>query len=188
MHHVKHVNYKFPQAGGIYPESQRSFIVLGPSGAGKTSAMISLLTGPMRGLHTRIWIVSPSAKKGTDPLWDSYRDWLIKNTDWADEETIFDHYDEETLTELVETHGRINAELKRAGRKKLHSACLLIDDLADSPEFHNNRNLIAKIFSQGPAHGRVLLLPEPALQGSEYGRAVPGLLPALFQDAQSQGT
>ena len=45
MQHVKHVNYKFPQAGGIYPESQHNFIVLGPSGAGKTSAMISLLTG-----------------------------------------------------------------------------------------------------------------------------------------------
>ena len=67
MQHVKHTNYKFPQAGGIYPESQRSFIVLGPSGVGKTSAMISLLTGPMKGLHTRIWVVSPSAKKGTDP-------------------------------------------------------------------------------------------------------------------------
>ena len=67
MQHVKHVNYKFPQAGGIYPETQRNFIVLGPSGVGKTSAMISLLTGPMKGLHARIWIVSPSAKKGTDP-------------------------------------------------------------------------------------------------------------------------
>ena len=27
--------------------------------------------------------------------------------------------------------------------------CLLIDDLADCPEFHNNRNLIAKIFLKG---------------------------------------
>ena len=113
MQHVKHVNYKFPQAGGIYPETQRSFIVLGPSGVGKTSAMISLLTGPMKGLHSRIWIVSPSAKKGTDPLWDSYREWLQKHTDWADEETIFDHYDEEVLTELVETHGQINDQLKK---------------------------------------------------------------------------
>ena len=58
---------------------------------------------------------------------------------WADEETIFDHYDEGRLTELVETHGRINAALNKAGRKNLHSACLLIDDLADNPEFHNYR-------------------------------------------------
>ena len=118
MQHVKHTQFKFPQAGGIYPESQRSFIVLGPSGVGKTSAMISLLTGPMKGLHARIWIVSPSAKKGTDPLWDSYRDWIKKHTDWADEETIFDHYDEEVLTELVETHGKINAELKKGWSQK----------------------------------------------------------------------
>ena len=108
--------------------------------------MISLLTPPMKGLHTRIWIVSPSAKKGTDPLWDSYREWLQKHTEWADEATIFDQYDEDVLTELVGTHGQINAQLKKAGRKKLHTACLLIDDLVDSPEFHNNRNLIAKIF------------------------------------------
>ena len=44
MQLLKHVNYKFPQAGGTYPETQRSFIVLGPSGVGNTSAMISLLT------------------------------------------------------------------------------------------------------------------------------------------------
>ena len=75
--------------------------------------MISLLTGPVKGLHSRIWIVSPLAKKGTDPLWDSYREWLQKHTAWADEETIFDHYDEEVLTELVETHGQINTQLKK---------------------------------------------------------------------------
>ena len=40
-------------------------------------------------------MVNPSAKKGTDPLWDSYREWVAKRTDWAGEETIFDHYDEE---------------------------------------------------------------------------------------------
>ena len=113
MQHVKHTQFKFPQAGGIYPESQRSFIVLGPSGVGKTSAMISLLTGPMKGLHTRIWIVSPFGQEGHGPLWDSYREWIKKHTDWADEETIFDHYDAEVLTDLVETHGRVNAQLKK---------------------------------------------------------------------------
>ena len=145
MQHVKHTPFKFPQAGGIYPESQRGFIVLGPSGVGKTSAMVSLLTGPMEGLHTRIWIVSPSAKKGADPLWDNYREWLKKHTDWADEETVFDHCNEEMLTELVETRGKINAQFKKARRKKLHSACLLLDDLAGIPEFHNNRDLVANI-------------------------------------------
>ena len=40
-----------------------------------------VLIGPMKGLRTRIWIVSPSAKKGTDPLWGSYREWLEKHTD-----------------------------------------------------------------------------------------------------------
>ena len=74
MQHVKHTQFKFHQAGGIYPESQRSFIVLGPSGVGKTSAMISLLTGPMKGLHTRIWIVSPIGQEGHGPpIWDNYR-------------------------------------------------------------------------------------------------------------------
>ena len=119
MQHVKHTQFKFPQAGGIYPESQRSFIVLGPSGVGKTSAMISLLTGPTKGLRTRIWIVSPFGQEGHRPLWDSYREWLEKHTNWADEETIFDHYDEEALTELVETHGRINAALKKGGAQEV---------------------------------------------------------------------
>ena len=115
MQHIQHTNYKFPQAGGIYPESQRSFIVLGPSGVGKTSAMISLLTGPMKVLHTHIWIVSPFGQEGhRPPIWDSYREWLEKHTGWADEKTIFDHYDEDELTELVEAYGKINAALKEA--------------------------------------------------------------------------
>ena len=68
-----------------------------------------------------------------------------KHTDWAGEETIFDRNDEEKLTELVETHGRINAALKKAGCNNLHSAaCLWLDDIDDSPEFHNTRNLIAR--------------------------------------------
>ena len=31
-----------------------------------------------------------------------------------------------------------NKERKKPGRKKLHSACLLIDDLADNQEPHHN--------------------------------------------------
>ena len=31
----------------------------------------------------------------------------------------------------------------------MHSACLLIDDQADCPEFHNNRHLFANIFLKG---------------------------------------
>ena len=51
------------------------------------------------------------------------------------------------LGTIRDTDG-LNVE-KKAGRRKLHSASLLLDDLADSQEFHNNRNLMAKIFLKG---------------------------------------
>ena len=145
MQHVKHVNYKFPQVGGIYPESQRSFIVLGPSGVGKTSAMISLLTGPMKGLHTRIWTVSPIGQEGHGfPLGQL--------SQVVGEAHGLGRQGDDLRPLRRRTLGRAGGDARsdqrradKAGRKQLHSACLLIDDLADSPEFHNNRDLIAKI-------------------------------------------
>ena len=105
--------------------------------------------GPLKGKHARAWIVSPSCKEGIDPLWDGWRAFIRQHYDWSDEATMFTEYDEEKLASLVDMHGRVNAELKKAGKRKLHAACLVLDDLADGHEFHNNNNLSAQIFLRG---------------------------------------
>ena len=56
---------------------------------------------------------------------------------------------EEKLRDLVKTHGKINAELKRMGKRRLHSACLVVDDFSDEPRFHSNTSLLGMIFLRG---------------------------------------
>ena len=151
MKALKHANYTFPQAGYPYMDTHRSGLVIGASGTGKTHWLISLLLGPLRGKHTRIWVASPSCRRGIDPLWDQFRDY-VESTDWGHEDVMFDTWDEETeekLRELVRTHGKINAELKRMGKRRLHSACLVVDDFADEPRFHSNTSLLSMIFLRG---------------------------------------
>ena len=38
---------------------------------------------------------------------------FANNYDWADEDTMFDTYDEDALRKVVDTHKRINMEIKR---------------------------------------------------------------------------
>ena len=69
---------------------------------------------------------------------------------------MFDTWDEETekkLKDLVKAHGWINAELKRMGKKRLHYACLVVDDFADEPRSHNNTSLLIMIFLRGRRMG-----------------------------------
>ena len=145
----KQKQYVYPDVPFPLFETNRSGVILGSSGNGKSSMLISLLLGPYRNKHSRVWICSPSARPGIDSLWDLWRSYVQEQTDWGDEETIF--YDLspetlETLTEKVETHGRVNALLKKSGKRKMHTACLIIDDLADTPELHSSTNLISRIF------------------------------------------
>lgn len=148
----KQKQYTYPDVPFPLFETNRSGVILGSSGNGKSSMLISLLLGPYRGKHSRVWVCSPSARPGIDSLWDLWRSYVQEHTDWGDEESIF--YDLspetlETLTGLVETHGKVNALLKKRGKRKMHTACLIIDDLADTPELHSSTNLISRIFLSG---------------------------------------
>ena len=109
----------------------RNGVTLGSSGNGKSSMLISLLLGPYRGNGSREWVCSPSARPGIDSLWDLWRSYAQEQTDWGNEEAIF--YDLspetlETLTGLVETHGKINALLKNKGNASCtqHALYLMI--------------------------------------------------------------
>ena len=71
---------------------------------------------------------------------------------WGDEETrVYDIGPQnlEALTEKVETHSKVDALLKKRGKRKMCTACLIVDDLADTPELHSNTNLISRIFLSG---------------------------------------
>ena len=142
---IKHKQYYVEEAPYPYPR-MRSGILLGSSGQGKSNLFLSLATGPWRGLHSRVVIVSPSVH--VDPLWQAWKDFVHAHYDWADEldEYLFDSYDEEALRKIVDQHKRINQELKKRNRRKLYSLCIFFDDLSGTTEFHDSNNLIAEIF------------------------------------------
>ena len=106
--------------------------------------------GPLKGIHSRVIIVSPSVH--VDPLWQTWKDFVKRHYDWADEleETLFDTYDEPALREIVDKHKRINQELKKRhkgkGKCKLFSLFMFFDDMASETELRDSRGLIAEIF------------------------------------------
>ena len=110
---VNHKQYYVPEAPYPFPPI-RSGILLGSSGQGKPHLMLSLLMGACKGLHSRVIIVSPSVH--VDPLWQVWKDFVRDNYDWSEEETMFDHYDEDALRGTSNTHKRINMEVKRHHR------------------------------------------------------------------------
>ena len=146
---VKHKDYYVPEAPYPFPPI-RSGILLGSSGNGKSNLMLSLLMGPYKNLHSRVIIVSPSVH--VDPLWQTWKDFVKKNYDWADEldDCLFDTYDEPALREVVDKHKRVNQELKRRhkgkGRCKLFSLFFFFDDMSDDAKLHDSHGLIAEIF------------------------------------------
>ena len=85
----KQKQYTYPDVPFPLFETNRSGVILGSSGNGKSSMLISLLLGPYRGKHSRVWVCSPSARPGIDSLWDLWRSYVQEQTDWGDEESIF---------------------------------------------------------------------------------------------------
>ena len=63
---------------------------------------------------------------------------------------MFGHYDEGALRGIIDTHKRINQEVKRRhkgkGKCKLFSLCIFFDDMSDDNRFHDSHGLIAEIF------------------------------------------
>ena len=97
---IKHKQYYVEEAPYPFPK-MRSGILLGSSGQGKSHLFLSLVLGPLRGLHSRVVIVSPSVH--VDPLWQAWKDFVRNHYYWADEldDYLSDSYDEDALREIV---------------------------------------------------------------------------------------
>ena len=92
-------------------------------------------------------IVSPRVH--VDTLWQVWKDFVKAHYDWADEDTMFDHYGEGALREIIETHNRATMDVERRHKgnmaRKLFSLCVLFDDLIDDNKFHDSHGCIVEI-------------------------------------------
>ena len=71
----------------------------------------------------------------------------VKNT--KDEPIYFDHYDPAALQKIIHTQHKITEYMKKQGHKKLYQILIIIDDMADCPEFCRRSTLLHQLFIRG---------------------------------------
>ena len=147
--------FEYPQPPHPFFPSHRSGAMVAPSGGGKSSTAISLLMGPYRNCYSRVWVFSPSCKPGLDSLWDAWRKHVRDVMGVPDEEqTMWDTWEPEVIEKLIRKHARVNAHLKKAGKKRGFVGLFLIDDWSDNPKIlHSSSNVIMNLFTKGRHSG-----------------------------------
>jgi len=123
-------------------------IVLGPSGSGKSILLQNMILDIYRDCFSRIYVFSPS-------IFVDYQTWapvrkyvetLIKNT--HDETFFFDNFDENALSDILNTQRKIVEYQKKHGHKKMFSILVIIDDFADNYKV-SHHPLINALFTRG---------------------------------------
>ena len=115
----KEVTFEFPQPPAPYPVSQRSSVLIGPSGVGQTTIAIAMFMGPYRNVYSRVYVFSPSCAPGVFPAWDVWRKHVRIHMQVPDEEqTMWDTWEPAVLEKLIERHKKVNAHLKAKNTRK----------------------------------------------------------------------
>jgi hypothetical protein len=125
-------------------------IVLGPSGSGKTVLLQNFILDIFRDCFSRIYIFSPSID--VDMTWEPVKHYIEKNLNiqHTDEEPIyFDHYDPAALEHIIGVQHKLAQYQKKNGFKKVYQILILIDDMADAPEFTRNSKLLHALYTRG---------------------------------------
>ena len=66
-----------------------------------------------------------------------------------DEEFYFDHYDEESLFNIINTQRKIIEYQKKHNHNKLFSILIVVDDFADDVKFSRYSKLLHSLFTRG---------------------------------------
>jgi hypothetical protein len=66
-----------------------------------------------------------------------------------EEPIYFDHYDPDSLANILETQHKITNFLKKRGDKQLFQILIIIDDFADDPVFTRQSKLLHALYTRG---------------------------------------
>ena len=108
----------------------RGFL-LGPSGSGKSAALVDMILRLYRGCFERVYVFSPSVH--LDSVWVPVKEYVEKDLKVEDEQCFFDTWDAEALRRIYETQVEVVKECKRRGMRRLYSILIVVDDFADNP-------------------------------------------------------
>ena len=119
--------------------------ILAPTTGGKTTLIANLILDVYRGCFERIYVWSPTSKKGLDGTWDAVRKYIYGEMGTPDdEECFFQDFDGSKVQEILDRSEKIVMHLKNSNSKKQFNIALFFDDWADRPEVFKGK------------HGRVL--------------------------------
>ena len=129
-----------PKIGeGIVPPTPCRILVTGPSGSGKTQLAVDMLTRIYAGSWERIYVFSPSVD--LDSVWKIVKDHVYNVMGVSeDEKCFFDYWDEEKLSEILETQRKVvEFQKKEKSSKTIYGIAVIVDDFADAPSVMSSR-------------------------------------------------
>lgn len=125
-------------------------VILGPSGSGKTVLLQNMILDIYRDCFSKIFIFSPSIH--VDASWLPVKEYIEKHMKVmnTDEEPIYlDHYNPDTLADIIDTQHKITDYMKKQNHKKLFQILVIVDDFADDPSFSRHSKLLHSLFTRG---------------------------------------
>ena len=111
-------------------------IILGHLGSSKTVLLQNMILDIYKGCFERFYIFSPSID--VDSPWLPVQTYFEKEmkVKQADEKPInFDHYDPDSLHEILDTQHNITQFMKNRGAMRMFQMLIMIGDFADDPAF-----------------------------------------------------
>ena len=124
-------------------------ILVGPSGAGKGVLLQNMILDIYRDCFERVYVFSPSIF--VDHTNKAITDYLDSKIQLSEDEPplYYDHYDSESLENIINTQKKIITHQKSKNVKKLFSIAIVVDDFADDVSFSRSSKLLHSLFTRG---------------------------------------
>jgi hypothetical protein len=117
------------------------YLIVGPSGSGKSILLVDFLVRLYRGAFQRVYIFSPSVF--IDSAWKPVFTYVERTlgVDSDKEPWAFDTWDDQKLKEIVQTQKEVVQEQKKMKNgKELFGIAIVVDDFADDPRVMQSRS------------------------------------------------
>ena len=146
--------YEFKQSP--YPQADKlpfRSIIVSASQGGKGILIQNLVLKIYRGCFERIYIVSPIAH--IDEAYKSVIRYIEKdlNVDNKKEQYLFDEYNPDALTHIIDTQHKVIEYQKKNKVKKLFSCLLIIDDWAEDKIFMRYSKILHGLYTKSRHFG-----------------------------------
>ncbi len=137
-------HWRFTQPPDPFPQCPTSAIMLGPSGQGKTTTIVALITTVYRKVFDEIHIYSPSVH--IDSAWEP----VIEFAKSLKSSSCNAEWDEDGLIELLDEQRKKIKLLKESKTEKpLPQILVVVDDWADHPMLHSSTNVLTTLMKRG---------------------------------------